>query len=216
MSMRRDRTSALANSNPFVTSIWMHRHTVGTQTSPPPEESLELRSALAAPPITIVAGDVFLMEHRGERSSFVRLNKDRTCSLMTLYGWECVPKIATPLKSTWSVTGQVLTFKCRCYDENDNTREAFHSLKTLTEAGWEVEPPLAQDCTEIDLVRCTATFFDSECLVGIGFASLAYLGPGGPRRPIRLHRAIRPEEAPSIHSRFVQNAWDFMHERFRP
>ena len=142
MNVRRNRPSPRANSDASVTSIWIHRHAVGTQTSPPPEESSENRSALAVPPITIGAGDVFLMEHRGERNSFVRLNEDGASSLMTLYRWESVPKIATPLKSTWSVTGQNnLTFTCRCYDENDNTREALASLKALTETGWEVFPP---------------------------------------------------------------------------
>ena len=130
----RNRPSARANSDDSVTSIWGRE--VGAHTSPSPEESSENRSALAVPPM---AGDVFLMSHFGERQSFVRLNPDMTCSLMTLYRWD-EPKVATPLNSTWSVRGpNNLRFTCRCYDEKD--KEAIHSLIALADAGWVVEPP---------------------------------------------------------------------------
>jgi hypothetical protein len=208
MSMERNRPAALANLDPTVTSQWGHQR--GTQTEPPAEESLKHYSALAVPRIMIVSGDIFHMQHSGERDSFLRLNPEGTVSLMTRYGWESVPKVATPLNSTWKVTGLSLTLECRCYDENYNMQEDFQSLKALTATGWVVEPPLAQDRPKIELVRCTATFVSEEYLLGNGYASGTRSGPGGRRRRITLRRANRLEEAPLTHRFIVQNAWDFM------
>ena len=216
---RRCRTRP-GNTKPGYEDIF----TIDASTQTPSVElQLAVPKPLAVPNVQTLympqAGDVYLMEHAGERRSFVILCPDFRVSLVTRYRWERRPKMSKPIRSYWRASYGGVVFTCRYYDEGiQHAEQVRDEQRDLPEGKWEFVSELSK-CSwpddakddalpEIQLVEVRA-LFSKNSYEAIGLAGAHTENWNNvEKRDVWLYRATDiNHDAPVGHREYILRAW---------